>query len=87
MRGASALDVAIQLRQWAMEERNFGQSIEYSSERPPGARDVLAFVRGPGARSLRRRTIPLAVIQRHSLDLPRSQTVQLKRGIIPPLHE
>jgi hypothetical protein len=45
MRGASALDVAIQLRQWAVDERSFGQSIEYSDERPPGARDVLALER------------------------------------------
>lgn len=45
MRGASALDVAIQLRQWAVDERSFGQSIEYSGERPPGGRDVLALER------------------------------------------
>src|SRR5262245_6818276 len=45
IRGASALDVAIQLRQWAVDERRFGQSIEYSGERPPGARDALALER------------------------------------------
>ena len=50
MRGTSALDVAIQLRLWAVDERSFGQSIEYSGERPPGARDVLALERIlPGA--------------------------------------
>jgi superfamily II DNA or RNA helicase len=45
MRGASALDVAIRLRQWAVDERSFGQSIEYSGEGPPGAREVLALER------------------------------------------
>ena len=55
---ASALDVAIQLRQWAVDERSFGQSIEYSGERPPGARDVLAFACGSGVlRGVRMREV------------------------------
>src|SRR5262249_8228092 len=42
---ASAPHVAIQLRQWAADERSFRQSIEYSGERHPSARDVLALER------------------------------------------